>query len=46
MFACRQLSLTQFRNYAFESFRFNENIVGIYGANGSGKTNLLDAIYY
>jgi len=46
MFACRQLSLTQFRNYAFQSFSFNENIVGIYGPNGSGKTNLLDAIYY
>ena len=46
MFACRQLSLTQFRNYSFESFSFKENIIGIYGANGSGKTNLLDAIYY
>ena len=46
MFACRQLSLTQFRNYSFESFHFKENIIGIYGANGSGKTNLLDAIYY
>src|SRR6188768_1140631 len=46
MFSCRQILLTQFRNYNFQSFHFNENIVGIYGANGSGKTNLLDAIYY
>lgn len=46
MFACRQLSLTQFRNYGFESFNFNRNIIGICGRNGSGKTNLLDAIYY
>ncbi|SFP65438.1 DNA replication/repair protein RecF [Parafilimonas terrae] len=46
MFACRHIALTQFRNYRFESFNFNENIIGIYGQNGSGKTNLLDAIYY
>ena len=46
MFACRHIALTQFRNYQFESLNFNENIIGIYGQNGSGKTNLLDAIYY
>ncbi len=46
MFACRHIAITQFRNYRFESFNFNENIIGIYGRNGSGKTNLLDAIYY
>lgn len=46
MFACRQLSVTQFRNYSFESFNFDDNIIGICGKNGSGKTNLLDAIYY
>lgn len=46
MLACRHIALTQFRNYQFESFNFNENIIGIYGQNGSGKTNLLDAIYY
>src|ERR1700750_3339869 len=46
MFACRQISLTQFRNYTFNQFNFNQNIIGIYGKNGSGKTNLLDAIYY
>ena len=40
------LSLIQFRNYQSASFSFKERIVGIAGANGSGKTNLLDAIYY
>jgi DNA replication and repair protein RecF len=46
MFACRQISLTQFRNYNFESFSFKQNIIGICSSNGSGKTNLLDAVYY
>jgi len=46
MFACKQISLTQFRNYSFEQFNFKQNIIGICGKNGSGKTNLLDAIYY
>lgn len=42
----RQLDLFQFRNYEQASFSFREKIVGISGKNGSGKTNLLDAIYY
>lgn len=46
MFACRQILLTQFRNYNFQQFSFTKNIIGIYGKNGCGKTNLLDAIYY
>ncbi|BAV08089.1 DNA replication and repair protein RecF [Filimonas lacunae] len=46
MFSFRHIALTQFRNYLFESFDFSERIVGICGANGSGKTNLLDAVYY
>ena len=46
MFACRELTLTHFRNYSFEKFDFGENIIGIHGKNGSGKTNLLDAVYY
>lgn len=36
----------QFRNYNQASFAFSQNITGICGKNGSGKTNLLDAIYY
>ena len=43
---CRKISLTHFRNYTYRSFHFNEKLVGICGNNGSGKTNLLDAIYY
>lgn len=40
------LSLTNFRNYAESSFSFSKKINCITGKNGSGKTNLLDAIYY
>lgn len=40
------ISLTQFRNYVQQQFLFTERIVGICGSNGSGKTNLLDAVYY
>jgi DNA replication and repair protein RecF len=42
----RKISLVQFKNYTGEHFAFNKRIVGITGRNGSGKTNLLDAIYY
>jgi DNA replication and repair protein RecF len=41
-----RLSLTQFKNYSSSSFAFENRIIGIYGMNGRGKTNLLDAIYY
>jgi DNA replication and repair protein RecF len=40
------ITITQFKNYALASFSFTERVVGICGANGRGKTNLLDAIYY
>ena len=40
------ISLFQFKNYDFETFRFTERVVGICGRNGAGKTNLLDAIHY
>ncbi len=42
----RQLALTNFKNYAFESIAFGESLNCITGRNGMGKTNLLDAIYY
>ena len=41
-----QLLLVQFRNYIEKRFDFKERIVGIVGSNGTGKTNVLDALYY
>ncbi|MCC7030987.1 MAG: DNA replication and repair protein RecF [Chitinophagaceae bacterium] len=42
----RELFLYQFKNYAGNEFLFDQQIVCITGRNGSGKTNLLDAIYF
>ncbi len=42
----QSITLYQFRNYLHRSFTFSERITGICGLNGTGKTNLLDAIYY
>lgn len=42
----KKITLTQFRNYSAAAFRFSGRIICISGPNGSGKTNLLDAIYY
>jgi len=41
-----KLSLTTFKNYEEGSFRFSPQINCIVGPNGSGKTNLLDAVYF
>lgn len=46
MLRLRSISLVQFRNYVQQQFSFTERIVGICGINGTGKTNLLDAVYY
>ncbi len=46
MLSFNEIKITQFRNYIFRSFSFTEKIIGICGANGSGKTNLLDALHY
>lgn len=40
------ISLYQFKNYFHQEFHFTEQIVGICGRNGMGKTNLLDALHY
>jgi DNA replication and repair protein RecF len=39
-----RLTLTQFRNYPALTWRPRARIVAIFGPNGSGKTNLLEAI--
>ena len=41
-----KISLLQFRNYSSAVFEFVSPVTCITGANGSGKTNLLDAVYY
>ncbi len=39
------LSLKQFRSYADRTFRFSPTVTLITGANTSGKTNILEALY-
>ncbi|MDE0332514.1 MAG: DNA replication and repair protein RecF [Nitrospinae bacterium] len=41
-----ELTLKNFRNYRSLRFRPHSGFNYIYGDNGSGKTNLLEAIYY
>lgn len=41
-----RLQLIQFRNYAELLLDFSPGINGITGPNGSGKTNILDALHY
>src|SRR4051812_39846397 len=40
------LNLINFKNYAEAEFIFAEGVNCFVGVNGSGKTNLLDAIHY
>jgi len=42
----KELHLVQFRSYQAVSFHFNQQAVLITGPNGTGKTNLLDAIHH
>ena len=39
------LKLLNFRSYSSITFDFNPNINIIYGLNGHGKTNIVEAIY-
>ncbi|MGA2668790.1 MAG: DNA replication and repair protein RecF [Ignavibacteria bacterium] len=38
------LLLSNFRNYASSSFKFNPKLNFIFGENGNGKTNILEAV--
>ncbi|MED7788230.1 DNA replication/repair protein RecF [Francisella sp. 19X1-34] len=40
------LRLQNFRNIPFKSFDFKDNVNFIVGKNGSGKTSILEAIYF
>jgi DNA replication and repair protein RecF len=46
LFQVRQVKLTNYKNYTFQSFDFDSKLNFIVGKNGVGKTCLLDAIYY
>lgn len=41
-----RLELYNFRNYQSENIDFGDEVNIIYGDNGMGKTNILEAIYY
>ncbi|MCX2744688.1 DNA replication and repair protein RecF [Mangrovivirga sp. M17] len=42
----KEVSLFNFKNYEQAKVSFGPGFNGIYGENGEGKTNLLDAIYF
>ena len=44
-FVCRELRLRHFRNFAELELVFPAEGVAVIGDNGSGKTNLLEAVY-
>ncbi|MDQ3017443.1 MAG: DNA replication and repair protein RecF [Bacteroidota bacterium] len=44
--AFRHVSLVNFKNYANASFELGKRFNLIHGLNGTGKTNLLDGLYY
>ena len=41
-----KLSLINFKNYEQAALNFSEKINCLLGLNGSGKTNILDALHY
>ena len=41
-----KLYLSNFKNYEEANFTFSSQVNCIVGENGSGKTNLLDAVYF
>lgn len=45
MLFLQTISFLHYKNYISGKFNFTERVTGIYGKNGTGKTNILDAIY-
>ena len=41
-----KIEIKNYKNYVTENINFSKKINYITGKNGTGKTNLLDAIYY
>lgn len=41
-----KLSFKNFRNYKYENLSFSDGINYIYGENGQGKTNIIEALYF
>jgi DNA replication and repair protein RecF len=46
MLMLQSILLLQFKNYTNRKFDFTEKLIGICGNNGTGKTNLIDAVHY
>lgn len=42
----KEVTLIQFKNYSNRKFHFDGNLIAVLGKNGTGKSNLLDAVYY
>ncbi|HEY0262669.1 MAG TPA: DNA replication and repair protein RecF, partial [Chitinophagales bacterium] len=42
----QKINLTNFKNHAARTFAFSQQFSAFVGANGSGKTNMLDLIYF
>ncbi|CCV63582.1 DNA replication and repair protein RecF [Alteracholeplasma palmae J233] len=42
----KKLELKQFRNHLTKTIEFNKNLVYLVGPNGSGKTSILESIYF
>lgn len=42
----QRITLNNFKNYNLSECEFSEGVNVLYGANGTGKTNLLDAVHY
>lgn len=41
-----EIAFTNFKNYSESKFRLGDKFNLVYGLNGTGKTNLLDGVYY